>query len=481
MKNLFKILIGTVLVALFTAITTVVIYSNLQNNNNELQSNVEEKRVDTWYSSMPASPAIKTDFTEAAESSVKAVVHVKVKVKYRSNYVDIWDLLRGTMPEERMVEGSGSGVIISKDGYIVTNNHVVRQSNDIEVILNDKRSFDARVIGTDPTTDIALLKVDGEDLPILPFGNSDNLKLGEWVLALGNPFNLSTTVTAGIVSAKARGIGILGDRDHLGIEAFIQTDAAVNQGNSGGALVNTSGELVGINSAIASPTGAYAGYSFAVPVSIVKKVVADLMEYGKVQRAYLGIMMRDIDANLAEEKELKTLKGVYVSELVETGAADEAGMKAGDVITGINNVEVNSGSELLDQLSRYRPGDKIQVQINRKKDVKVLNLTLKNREGNTNIVKKSDAIILGAEFKQADKALLSRLGLESGVQVVNAGSGKFEKYGISEGFIITKINSRKISQVEDINSVMQEVSGGLFISGMYPNGKKAYYAINLEE
>ncbi|MFB6340804.1 trypsin-like peptidase domain-containing protein [Saccharicrinis sp. FJH62] len=480
MKRTLKNTIGTVTIAVVSAVLTILIYTNI--NTHEAQVIQTEQTVKPTYATLPASPAINTDFTEAAESSVQAVVHVKVKVSYKSNYVDLWDLLRGNEPQERIFEGSGSGVIISKDGYIVTNNHVIEKSNNIEVILNDKRRYDARLIGTDPTTDIALLKVDADNLPAIPFGNSDNLKLGEWVLAVGNPFNLSTTVTAGIVSAKARGIGILGDATHMGIESYIQTDAAVNPGNSGGALVNTSGELVGINSAIASPTGAYAGYSFAVPVSIVKKVVADLMEYGEVQRAFLGVMMRDIDADFAEENHLLDMKGVYVNELVEDGGAKEAGIKAGDVIVGINGAEVNSGSQLLEQLSRYRPGDKITVDVNRKGTKKEFTVTLKNRHGDTSIIQNGSAdLILGAEFEKADQKLLQQLGLSHGVQVTDAGDGKFSEIGISDGFVITKINDRQINEVDDISAAMERVRGGLFISGVYPNGKKAYYAINLED
>ncbi|MFC0877723.1 trypsin-like peptidase domain-containing protein [Saccharicrinis sp. FJH2] len=479
MKRTLKNTIGTVTIAVVSAVLTILIYTNI--NTHEAQVIQTEQTVKPTYATLPASPAINTDFTQAAESSVQAVVHVKVKVSYKSNYVDLWDLLRGNEPQERIFEGSGSGVIISKDGYIVTNNHVIEKSNNIEVILNDKRRYDARLIGTDPQTDIALLKVDADNLPAIPFGNSDNLKLGEWVLAVGNPFNLSTTVTAGIVSAKARGIGILGDATHMGIESYIQTDAAVNPGNSGGALVNTSGELVGINSAIASPTGAYAGYSFAVPVSIVKKVVADLMEYGEVQRPFLGISMNDIDADFAEQNHLLDMKGVYVSGLIEGGGAEEAGIKEGDVIVGINGAEVNSGSQLLEQLNRYRPGDKITVEVNRKGSDKTFKVTLKNIHGDTSIIQKGTDLILGAEFEKADQKLLQQLGLNHGVQVTDVGDGKFSEIGISDGFVITKINDRQINEVQDISAALDRVRGGLFISGVYPNGKKAYYAINLED
>jgi serine protease Do len=426
-------------------------------------------------------PAITTDFTKAAESTVNAVVHVNVKVNYTSPYIDIWDLLRGNAPQERVMEGSGSGVIISADGYIVTNNHVIDKSNNIEVVLNDKRRYDARLVGTDPSTDIALLKVEADNLPYIPFGSSDDLKLGEWVLAVGNPFNLSTTVTAGIVSAKGRGIGILGDNSRLGIESFIQTDAAVNRGNSGGALVNTRGELVGVNSAIASPTGAYAGYSFAVPVTIVKKVVGDIMEFGSVQRAFLGITMNDIDAKFAQSEGLKDLKGVYINGVAEGGGAKAAGIREKDVLVAINGVNVNSGSELLEQMSKYRPGDKVTVDYIRNKERKSSLVTLKNQQGTTSITRNDKLTALGATFDAVDKNELTRLGLSNGIQIKSVNAGKFSNYGIREGYIITKVNDKPIYSADDLKTAIEGAKGGLFITGVYPNGKKAYYAINLEE
>jgi len=305
------------------------------------------------------------DFTAAAESSVNAVVHVKTTAFRQMEVNPLYEFFFGITPESqsRPVMGFGSGVIISEDGYIVTNNHVIEGSDEVQVTMNDRREFKAELIGVDPTTDLALLKIDEKGLPKIKYGDSDNLQLGEWVLAVGNPYNLTSTVTAGIVSAKARNINIL--RNSFSIESFIQTDAAVNPGNSGGALVNTLGQLVGINTAIASRTGNYTGYSFAIPVSIVQKVVGDLMEFGEVQRALLGVTITNVTSELAKEEKLDDTKGVYVSGLSENGAAMDAGIKPGDVITSINGIKVNTVSELQEQISKYRPKDKVDVLLKR--------------------------------------------------------------------------------------------------------------------
>ena len=322
------------------------------------------------YTNLRSLPENNIDFTMAAEITVNAVVHVKTIQEGQTHryYDPFYDLFGGqsrhyeykTPPRK----GFGSGVIISNDGYVVTNNHVIDNADNIEITLNDKRTYTAELIGTDPSTDLSLLKIDATGLHHIVFGNSDKVKIGEWALAVGNPYNLTSTVTAGIVSAKGRSINIL--RDKYKIESFIQTDAAVNQGNSGGALVNTRGELIGINSAIASPTGSYSGYSFAIPVDIVKKVVNDLKEYGEVQRAFIGISIRNLDAELASEKNIDEIKGVYVSGLSDRGAAIDAGIREGDIIMKVNDVEVNNAPELQEQVSKYRPGDKISVTIRRK-------------------------------------------------------------------------------------------------------------------
>jgi serine protease Do len=445
-----------------------------------------------------AANAMETDFTVAAELTIHAVVHVKTKTPQRIQQFggngfpnDPFFQYFFGQPQQRlqelpMQEASGSGVIISKDGYIVTNNHVVDQSAEIEVTLNDKRTFKAKVIGTDPNTDIALIKIEADNLPIIAFGNSDSLKVGEWVLAVGNPFNLTSTVTAGIVSAKARDINIISSQ--MRIESFIQTDAAVNPGNSGGALVNTRGELVGINTAIASQTGSYAGYAFAIPVSIVQKVVADLRKYGVAQRAVLGVEIGNINDKLAKDKNLKTLEGAYVNKVNENSAAKKAGVKEGDIINNVNGIVVNSVSELQEQISRYRPGDKITITILRENKEQKLNVELKNRQGNTGIVSsQTSEDVLGGTYKELSEKTKQQLGIDFGVEVKSLSKGKLADQGIKPGFIILKINSQPIRTTEDIQSAYDAVINNgeqekvFYISGIYPNGKVAYFAINLAE
>lgn len=434
------------------------------------------------------------DLTVAAENSVNAVVHIKVETKQRT-------MMRGDMDDDpffnfffgpngggsqRQLEpqkASGSGVIISTDGYIVTNNHVVNEADNIQVVLNDKRTFTATVIGTDPNTDIALLKIESKDLPTLVFGNSDDLKLGEWVLAIGNPFNLTSTVTAGIVSAKARNINIISSKTP--IESFIQTDAAINPGNSGGALVNTKGELIGINTAIASQTGSYAGYGFAVPVSIVSKVVADIKQYGAVQRALMGVQIRDIDDDFAKEKKIKVLDGVYVAEVNDLSAAKDAGIKEGDIITKINGVAVKSSAELQEQVGRHRPGDKIEVAFVREGKDKTVEVTLKNQQGDTKVVKNKGMEVLGASLEEVGDDLKQKLRISGGVQVVGLQKNSLlSEAGVQKGFVIIKINNKPIRKVTDLegavkaNNSADEQDRALFITGIYPNGKVAYYAID---
>ncbi|GAT63490.1 Do family serine endopeptidase [Paludibacter jiangxiensis] len=434
------------------------------------------------------------DLTVAAENSVNAVVHIKVETKQRT-------MMRGDMDDDpffnfffgpngggsqRQLEpqkASGSGVIISTDGYIVTNNHVVSEADNIQVVLNDKRTFTATVIGTDPNTDIALLKIEAKDLPTLVFGNSDDLKLGEWVLAIGNPFNLTSTVTAGIVSAKARNINIISSKTP--IESFIQTDAAINPGNSGGALVNTKGELIGINTAIASQTGSYAGYGFAVPVSIVSKVVADIKQYGAVQRALMGVQIRDIDDDFAKEKKIKVLDGVYVAEVNDLSAAKDAGIKEGDIITKINGVAVKSSAELQEQVGRHRPGDKIDVSFVREGKDKTVAVTLKNQQGDTKVVKNKGMEVLGASLEEVGDDLKQKLRISGGVQVVGLQKNSLlSEAGVQKGFVIIKINNKPIRKVTDLegavkaNNSADEQDRALFITGIYPNGKVAYYAID---
>jgi serine protease Do len=419
------------------------------------------------------------DFTGAAEKAVHAVVHVKVKSEASYNYNPFYEFFFGEKPnvQPEPVMGFGSGVIISPDGYIVTNNHVVDGSTEIEVVMNDRRSFPARVIGVDPSTDIALVKIDATDLPYMVYGNSDDLKLGQWVLAVGNPYNLTSTVTAGIVSAKARSINILGESS---IESFIQTDAAVNPGNSGGALVNTQGELVGINTAIASRTGSYSGNSFAVPVNIAKKVVADLKEYGMVQRALLGVTIQDVTQEVAKTHEIEKLKGVYINGIREGGAARDAGIKEGDVIISVNSVPVNSVSELQEQISKFRPNDKVNIVINRNNKEKDYEVVLRNMDGDTGVVKKDDSLaLLGASLEPVNNEVKQQLGIKYGVRVTSLKSGKLMKAGIREGFVITQINNKPVTSIEDIKTILSKTEGGVYIEGIYSDRTIAYYAFGL--
>lgn len=445
------------------------------------------------YVNLPgANPENAINFTAAADMTVHAVVHVKTT--YASDaamnpyqfdpFRDFFGAPAPGIPQA----SSGSGVIISGDGYIVTNNHVIDKAEKIEVTLNDKRSYTAELIGKDPTTDLALLKIKEQGLPFLHYGNSDQVQVGEWVLAVGNPFNLTSTVTAGIVSAKGRSINILEndpDKGLFPIESFIQTDAAVNPGNSGGALVNTSGQLIGINSAIASTTGSYNGYSFAVPVNIVKKVVADLLEYGAVQRAFIGVSIRDIDAKFAEEKGIRVLKGVYVNGLTENGAASDAGILEGDVILKIGEMEVNNVPALQEQIGRFRPGDKIMLTLRRGSKELTLPLVLKNKKGSTELIAREEAekaesvSLLGASFETVAKDELRRLNIENGLRISKLNGGKLRSAGIKEGFIITSIDKKRVSTVKDLENALANKKGGVLIEGVYPNGMRAYYGFGM--
>tara|TARA_B100000683_G_scaffold127570_1_gene125139 strand:- start:772 stop:1887 length:1116 start_codon:yes stop_codon:yes gene_type:complete len=369
---------------------------------------------------------------------------------------------------------------MTSDGYIITNNHVVDNASEVEVLLNDNRTFIATVEGADPTTDIAVLKIDAENLTTVDFGNSDNVEIGEWVLAVGSPFEFRSTVTAGIVSAKARNIGILRDRSNLQIEAFIQHQAPVNPGNSGGALVNLKGELVGINTAIATPTGTFAGYSFAVPSNLVRKVYKDLVEFGVVQRALLGITILDVNAELAEEKDLPVLTGVLIDRVNAGGAADDAGLESGDVIVEINGMEIKNISNLQEQVAINRPGDKILVTFIRDGKTKTVNATLKNTLGTTEVVASTNSFTIdGAVFADVPKELKEKLEIEGGAQVSEISNGKWKNSGITKGFIVTSINKRDISDVEELSTLLSQLpkDDGVLVEGVYPNGVKAYYGI----
>lgn len=451
----------------------------------------EEDRVQTIFES-PTPPMVQTrmagaeeiSFTTAAEKTVNSVVHVKTAVEsngYQAQSpLDFFFGAPRGYQQPRIQMGSGSGVIISNEGYIVTNNHVIENAKTIEVTLNNDTKYEARVVGTDPTTDIALIKIDADrDLPFLTFSNSDNVRLGEWVLAVGNPFNLTSTVTAGIVSAKSRSIGIINER--TAIESFIQTDAVVNPGNSGGALVNTAGELVGINSAISTHTGSFEGYSFAVPSNIVKKVVEDILDYGTVQRAFIGVNISDITPRLIEELDLKLRSGVYVAGVSEKGAAYEAGIEAGDVITAVNDRQINKSSELQELIGRKRPGDKVELTVNRRGDEKHFKVQLKNMNGTTNVIKKSDLTFtskLGASFKPLSDKEKSKFGVRFGIRIDELKNGLLAQQGIPENFVITHINRREIHEVEDINTAVKGLSKDdpVVVQGFTREGRVKYFA-----
>jgi len=431
------------------------------------------------------------NFVGASESSVNSVVHITTKVVKTTFQRDVFSEFfygpgAGGQEFKRYGEGAGSGVIVTADGYIVTNNHVIEDASEVEVTLNDNRKYKAEIIGADPSTDLAVLKIKESGLQPLPLGNSDDLRIGEWVLAVGNPFNLTSTVTAGIVSAKARNINLLNDRnreDIVPIESFIQTDAAVNPGNSGGALVNVNGELVGINTAIASRTGSYAGYSFAVPVNLVQKVMADLMDYGVVQRGYLGVRIADVTQELKEEKKLKNLNGVYVAGVNENGGADKAGIKEGDVILKIGAKEVNSVAALQEEVGRRRPGDKVSVTIrNSKGSQEVKEIVLRNADGETKLVSKAEIdknVALGATFKELTSKEKNELNINHGVKITALNAGKLKSVGLQEGMIVTKMNNEVITTVEQLTSKLNSSSGGVLLEVMTESGRKDYVGFGL--
>lgn len=427
------------------------------------------------------------DFTYAAEKTVNSVVHIKTE--YNQTYANdpyldfFWGPggSRGARPQV----ATGSGVIISKDGYIVTNNHVIEDADKVEVSMNDERTYTAKVIGTDPSTDLALIKIEGEEFPFTTFANSDDVKIGEWVLAVGNPFNLTSTVTAGIVSAKARNINLLrsnGREEVFPLESFIQTDAAVNPGNSGGALVNPNGELVGINTAIASKTGSFTGYSFAIPSNIAQKVTEDLLKYGIVQRAFIGVSIENVNQKLVDELGLKDLKGVMVNGISTDGAAHLAGIKENDIILKVGSIEVNNVPQLQEQIGRFRPGDKVNLTVRRGDGESIYTLELRNKEGKTDVIKKDEEnkfSALGASFKRLTAGELKELKLKYGVKVATIKSGKLRSAGINQGFIITHLDQKPVKTPEDVVEFFNTQKGGVLVEGIYPNGMKGYFGFGI--
>lgn len=443
---------------------------------------------------------VPLEFTKAAKQVMPSVVYIQSTVvqdqrRYRDRQIpdqfrDYFDddfFRRFFGPEFRFEDpesgqprariGAGSGVIINSEGYIVTNNHVIDNADDVEVTLNDNRVFKAKVIGTDPSTDLALLQIKAKDLPALPLVNSDEVEIGEWVLAVGNPFNLHSTVTAGIVSAKARNINIL--REQTAIESFIQTDAAINPGNSGGALVNLQGGLVGINTAIASTTGVYAGYGFAIPSNIVSKVVEDLLKYGEVQRGYLGLMIRDVTGNLAMEEDLEVTEGVYVDSITANSSAGDAGIKEGDVILEVNGNKTRSSSQLLEIIGQRRPGDEVELLVDRNGKEMEFNVTLRNQEGETTLVEKEPAgvlDILGIELEEIDRETADELEIDGGLRVTSITSGQLRRHtDMREGFIITRVDGKKTGSVEDFVNYLEKTEGGVMLEGVYEDYPGTYY------
>ncbi len=484
-----KKIVSVFAIASIGGLTALSLHHLLENS--KPQPSQITHQVPVKFANSTVTPETAIDFTAAAASSVHAVVNVKTTYSLESqqnqyHYDPLRDFFgqRTPRPQEAPM-ATGSGVIVTEDGYIITNNHVVDGAEKIEITLNDKRSYTAEVIGKDPATDLALLRIKEKNLPFILYGNSDNVKVGEWVLAVGNPFNLTSTVTAGIISAKGRNINILENDQSKGqfpIESFIQTDAAVNPGNSGGALVNTKGELVGINSAIASNTGSYTGYSFAIPVNLARKVVADLVEFGEVQRAFIGVSIRDLDSKLAGEKSIKEIKGVYVNGLTTGGSAEEAGIKEGDVITKVGDVDVNNVPELQEQVSRYRPGDKVNVTLKRNNQEKIMHVVLKNKNGTTDKVEKPKVEVvsaLGATFENLNEEDMKKLNIANGLKITKLNAGKLLSAGIREGFIITGVDKKKINAVEDLKTALENKKGGVLIEGIYPNGMRAYYGFGM--
>lgn len=456
------------------------------------------------FAGVNAVPSQPVDLTYAAEKALPSVVHIRFLQNSKVQTVDVQSDPFGDFfdpfgffgnpgnggTQKRKVqtpkrEGSGSGVIISTDGYIVTNNHVVDGADELTVTLNDNKEYSARIIGTDKTTDLALIKISATNLPAMPIGDSDKLKVGEWVLAVGNPFNLNSTVTAGIVSAKARSLGA------NGIESFIQTDAAINSGNSGGALVNTRGELVGINAMLYSQTGSYSGYGFAIPTTIMNKVVADLKKYGVVQRGVLGVSAIDVNKYFDSQKEqgkevdLGTMEGVYVAKVSEDGSAAEAGIKEGDVIIAVDGKKVVKMSEFLEYLTNKRPGDKVTVTYLRKKQKKTATITLKNEQGNTNIVKDADLDVLGGTFRPVTEQEKKDLNISYGLVVTKVTGGALKDAAVYKGFVIQQANDTPMKTLNDLQKAVKDASTSkdpvLILKGFSPTGKKAYFAVMLDK
>lgn len=496
-----KKIVSTLSIALLASAVTLAVYHWLGFSKPQVQlfqnNTIPSKQA--IYTTNSKGEIVPLNFIDASKKVMPAVVNIqsignKSNIQGHQNlpdqYQDFFEYFfkdqqgphqDGPMPG---ILGSGSGVIINPEGYIVTNNHVVEHADEIEVTLNDNRNYKAKIIGTDPSTDLALIKIEDQNLPYITFSNSDQVEVGEWVLAVGNPFNLNSTVTAGIVSAKGRNINIL--RDRSAIEAFIQTDAAINPGNSGGALVNLNGDLIGVNTAIASPTGSYSGYGFAIPSNMAQKVIEDFLKFGTVQRGFLGVMIRSVDGNLAKEKDLSINSGVYVDSLPSNSAAKKAGIKEGDVIIEIEGTSVKTAPELQEIVGRHRPGDLVKIKVLRKGEAKLFEITLFNKDGNVDVIQKEKVTALsklGAKFESLDNKTAKKLNVSGGVVVKEIENGKLKKHtSIHPGFIITKVNNQEIESIEDLEREMNKADDAVLIEGCYLNNPtKQYFGLGLKD
>ncbi len=493
-----KQILGMVLISASTTLLTVWGYNHFAKEHSYVyfSNNSDSGKVPVNYAGFTGTGDNgPVDFTPAAAAAIPATVHIKTKttatatnnLPRKSPFGDLFDLdlddLFGDRGRSLPQMASGSGAVISEDGYIVTNNHVIDGADEITVTLSNKRSFKAKIIGADPSSDIAVLKIDAKGLPFMLYGNSDEVKIGQWALAVGYPLNLEATVTAGIISAKGRTLEINRRQSASPVESFIQTDAAVNPGNSGGPLVNTDGKLIGINSAIASPTGAYAGYSFTIPVNIVKKIIADLMKYGTVQRAYLGIQYprENISDELKEQNGIKDDEGVYVLDVPKDGAAFQAGIKKGDVITKINGVPIVSGAEMVGQIATYRPGDKVAISYKRDGKEFTADVTLRNSTGTMEVVKTSVLDKLGADLQTLSKEDAKQLGVSGGVVIKSIGSrGLMSKVRVQEGFVILKADNQTVTSTDDFRKVLEKSNGSVKVEGIYPGYEGVYnFVLNL--
>jgi len=487
-----KKFVGVIAIAFLGSVMGIVGFSLFVKPEVKYVQQVQEPSV--HLTSLPSGGLENADFRLAAQLSVDAVVHVtSTKFLEQNHYGSMFDYFFNEPSSKEIIpqSGYGSGVIISPDGYIITNNHVIKGADEIKIKMNDGTMLDAELVGTDPNTDVAVVKIKAENLHYLKFGDSDELQLGDWVLAVGNPLSLNTTVTAGIVSAKARDIQLIGtkykrnrfgqvvgvERDPNAIESFIQTDAAINPGNSGGALVNLRGELVGINTALASQTGAYSGYSFAIPSIIAKKVMMDIIEYGKVKRAALGVTINTVNPDFAEKENLKVSKGVYINDLNADGGAAKAGMKKGDVIISINGHDVLRSSQLQEQVMKYSPGESVQIIVDRKGSEKVFTVELKDHNSSAIMVSSSEFWTwLGADLVNLEDKDLERMDISHGVKVQNLKDGILKRNKVPEGFVITEINKIKVNNKQDVRKIIESIDkGGVFIEGILANGRYEYF------